>query len=123
MEVILQKHYPVTIVERCNEDGIVTWLLKYYLQTYPNLSTDGKGRFGIKIARHTPDGAHDKTAETCAITDDFNEAMAMIKYFSKGTVCPYTLDGMAEEWNSCKALCGNGIDPWSLPNLYTHYAG
>lgn len=117
MEVTL--HSPVKI-KGYNEDGIATWLLEYSLQAYPNLSSDGKGRFGIKIVRNNSDGRHNKTTETNAITDDSDEAMAMIRYFSKKAVTPYVLNDMVEMWHSEKALRGsNASYPWSISSLHT----
>ena len=124
MKVVLQKHDPVTAVEGRNEDGDVTGLLEYYLQTYPNLSNDGKGRFGIKIVRSNLDRTFDKEAESFAITDDLNEALAMIKHFSKGAVRPHTLNDMVEEWFSERALRGGGPSSLApLPAWNAHDAG
>jgi len=124
VEVILQKQEPIKTVEGHNEDGKVTWLLEYYLQTYPNPSNDGKGRFGIKIIRNNPDGTHDKTAETFAITDDFDEAMAMAKHFSKKAIRPHILCDMVEEWFADRALRkGDASSPQLLPAWHTYHAG
>jgi len=122
MKITLQKQSPVIIVERRNEDGVVTWLLKYYLKTYPNLDDDGSGRFGIKVTRTKLDGTLEKEAETFAITDNYDEAMAMIGHFSKGAVCHYTLNDMVEEWLAEKALMnGNALCYWALQDLYTYH--
>jgi len=122
MKVTLQNQFPVVIVQGHNEDGMAAWLLKYYSQTYANPSNDGKGRFGIKIVRNKLNGTYDKSAETSAITDDCDEAMAMISHFSKGAVCPYTLDDMVEAWLSEKALRGNGApSPRLFPGLHTYH--
>jgi len=125
VKVVLQRHDPITVVEGRNEDGDVTWLLEYYLQTYPNLSSDGKGRFGIKIVRSNPDRTFDNAAETHAITEDHNEALAMIKRFSKGAVRPNTLNDMVDEWFSERALRGGGgpTSPASIPAWNAHHAG
>ena len=125
MKVVLQRHDPITIVEGRNEDGDVTWLFEYYLQTYPNLSNDGKGRFGIKIVQSSSDRTFDKAAETFAITDNVDEAMAMIARFSKGAVRLNTLNDMVEEWFSEKALSRGGgpFNPASMSAWNAHYAG
>ncbi|MCL1788408.1 MAG: DUF6514 family protein [Defluviitaleaceae bacterium] len=124
MEVVLQKNIPVTVVEGHNEDGHACWLLEYYLQTYPNPSHDGKGRFGIKIIRKTLDGYHDHAAETFAISDSVSEVLEMIRVFSKGAVRPGTLNDMAEEWLSEQALGGAvAAGHGALSNWYTYHAG
>lgn len=124
MKEALQKHCPITTVEGYNEDGNITWLLEYYLQTYSNPSNDGKGRFGIKIVRTNPDGTLDKVAETLAITDDYNEALAMIEHFAKGAVRPHTLFDMVEEWLSEKVFCKDDAScPPSLPSWHTYHVG
>jgi len=122
MEVTLQKQSPVIIVERHNEDGVATGLLKYYLKTYPNLDSDSKGRFGIKVARTKLDGTSEREAETFAVTDNHEEAMAMISHFSKGAVCHYTLNDMVEEWFAEKALVkGSAFCHWAPLDLHTYH--
>ncbi|MCL2286153.1 MAG: DUF6514 family protein [Firmicutes bacterium] len=124
MNAILPRNAPVTIVQGYSEDGDVTWLLEYYLCTYPNPSNDGKGRFGIKVVRNNIDGTLDKAAETFAVTDDLGEAMAMIHCFAQGAVRPQTLVDMVDEWFSEKALSNDdasGCMP--IPIWHTYHVG
>ena len=124
MKIVLQKHEPVTVVKSYNEDGNVTWLLAYYLQTYPNPSKDGRGRFGIKIARNHPDGSLEHVAETFAISDNLNEVMEMIEAFARGAVRPYALNDMVEDWLSEKALGHVDVSNHSsLPTWHTYHVG
>jgi hypothetical protein len=124
MEIVLQKHEPVAVVEAHNEDGDVAWLLEYHLQTYPNPARNGKGRFGIKIVRNNPDGTYNTCAETLAITDMLSVAMDMIRRFSKGAVRPCALNDMVEEWFSEEALSfSDTAGAASFPSWYTYHVG
>ena len=124
MKIALQKHDPVAVVKGHNEDGNATWLLEYYLQTYPNSTSDGKGRFGIKIVRNNSDGSLNHAAETFAISEDIGEVMEMIEVFSKGAVRPHVLSGMVDDWFSEKAFrCPDASSQSSLPGWHTYHVG
>jgi len=122
--MVTQLHTPVpiTTVEGKNEDNKVTWLLEYYIQTHQ--CKNDEERFGVRIVRTHPDSTYDCEAQSIAVFDNYDEAMALLGYLAKGAVRPHNLDDFVEEWFAEKAI-GRGIaTPVAQdPEWYTHHDG
>lgn len=95
---------PVNTVKGLNEDGDATWLLEYFLETFPNSLTDGAPRYGIAVKRTNPDGTADKSSTTGPFSEDRAEVLLMIECFSKNLVHPYVINDMVSEWYSSEAM-------------------
>ncbi|MCL1863326.1 MAG: DUF6514 family protein [Defluviitaleaceae bacterium] len=77
-------------------DSEEKWQLSYYLTTFKG----EKDYYGLAIERATPEGKITETEETPAFSEDIEEATTMAKAFARGTVLPYTLLELTDEWLS-----------------------
>ncbi|MCL2199523.1 MAG: DUF6514 family protein [Defluviitaleaceae bacterium] len=82
------------------DDG-TRWELSYYVTAYKSEST--KEYYGLR-AEKASEGKILDQEETPAFTESHDEAVTMAKAFADGTVTPFTLLEMTDEWLSVPAL-------------------
>jgi len=89
---------PQAITKRVSIENGETLFLDYRLQTYASTSND-VALYGIKVCKRNHQTIQEE-AETYAITDCRNKAVAIMVYLSNGTVPPCVLMEMVDEWFS-----------------------
>jgi hypothetical protein len=79
-------------------EGGESWALNYYIKNFE--CEDGEGQyFGLRVDKSTPEGVLIESEETMAITDSYEEALAMANAFAKGSVPPVTLLEMVDDYS------------------------
>jgi len=105
-------------------DTGTSWLLDYDLQAYE--SSDGTVLYGAKITKRSQNGAVAEQAETFALTENRNKAIAIQYYLASGLVPPCVLLEMVDEWFSNEVWNENEDDyssPPMLPIWHTYHKG
>ena len=83
-----------------NDDGLL-WIFVYFLQT---IKTERNEHFyALRVDKLSRDGVLLEREETCAFTDNKEEALAMANAFARGTVPPCVLLEMTDEWSTQNA--------------------
>ena len=85
----------------CQDDGD-EWRLDYFLQTCQGL--EGKVLYFIKVSKSTLQGVMVQASETFVNTSRREEALKIINAFAIGTVPPWVLPEMVEEWEKEEAF-------------------
>lgn len=88
------KEESISKVKIVQDDG-TEWLLEYFLQTCKRPGEDVF--YGLKVEKSTTDGVLVEREETF-VTESYDEAVAMVTAFAKGTVPPRVLFEMVDEW-------------------------
>ena len=87
----------VKITREVTCDEVGNWSLDYYLETYT--STSNEKFFGVKVCKRIGEEIIEER-ETFAITECRVQASAILEYLANGTVTPFVLVEMVDEWFS-----------------------
>jgi len=88
-----EEHIETTTVKY---DNGTEWVLEFYLQSLK--TPEGDNLYGVKINRSTLEGVLAESNETFAATENIDEALTMIRAFSRGKVLPISLPHMVDDW-------------------------